>query len=231
MSIRLKCSHHNTSSLSDVHHQLSACMPLVTGRSLPTKATPLIFGQLWIGFTAFSLTILSLVRWLSSKWQIGKAGLQTQVIWLQSLYSGCHAKLTVSSGLLYGLFMKCSHSLQPSDLVKTQALPSGLRRFSARDPPAATHFSLLARTVPWTEKTGRLQPMGLQRVRHNWVHADVHTSDFRVNKSLPVPTRSPTWLPVASLWTSAPSYRSPYYSYTAAPSLLGVLAFAGFWRT
>ena len=108
MSIQLKCSHHNTSSLSDVHHQLSACMPLVTGMSLPTKATPLIFGQLWIGFTGFSLTLLSFVRWLSSKWQVEKAGLQTQVIWLQSLYSGCHAKLMVSSGLLCGLFMKCS---------------------------------------------------------------------------------------------------------------------------
>lgn len=53
----LKCSHHNTSSLSDVHHEISACMPPVMGRSLPYKATPLIFGQLWIGFTGFSLSL------------------------------------------------------------------------------------------------------------------------------------------------------------------------------
>ena len=31
----------------------------------------------------------------------------------------------------------------------------------------ATHFSILAGTIPWTEATYRLQFMGLQRVRHN----------------------------------------------------------------
>ena len=32
----------------------------------------------------------------------------------------------------------------------------------------ATHSSILAWTIPWTEEPGRLQSMGLQRVRHNW---------------------------------------------------------------
>ena len=31
----------------------------------------------------------------------------------------------------------------------------------------ATHFSILAWKTPWTEETGRLQSMGLQRVRHD----------------------------------------------------------------
>ena len=31
----------------------------------------------------------------------------------------------------------------------------------------ATHSSILAWRIPWTEKPGRLQSMGLQRVRHN----------------------------------------------------------------
>ena len=30
----------------------------------------------------------------------------------------------------------------------------------------ATHSSILAWRIPWTEKPGRLQSMGLQRVRH-----------------------------------------------------------------
>ena len=30
----------------------------------------------------------------------------------------------------------------------------------------ATHSSILARRVPWTEKPGRLQSTGSQRVRH-----------------------------------------------------------------
>ena len=32
----------------------------------------------------------------------------------------------------------------------------------------ATHSSILAWKIPWTEKPGRLQPMGSQRVGHNW---------------------------------------------------------------
>ena len=33
----------------------------------------------------------------------------------------------------------------------------------------ATHFSILAWKIPWAEEPGRLQSMGLQRIRHNWV--------------------------------------------------------------
>ena len=33
----------------------------------------------------------------------------------------------------------------------------------------ATHSSTLTWKIPWTEEPGRLQSMGLQRVRHNWV--------------------------------------------------------------
>ena len=32
----------------------------------------------------------------------------------------------------------------------------------------ATHSSILAWRLPWTEELGRLQSMGSQRVRHNW---------------------------------------------------------------
>ena len=31
----------------------------------------------------------------------------------------------------------------------------------------ATHSNILAWRIPWTEEPGRLQSMGLQRVRHN----------------------------------------------------------------
>ena len=32
----------------------------------------------------------------------------------------------------------------------------------------ATHSSVLAWRIPWTEKPGRLQSIGLHRVGHNW---------------------------------------------------------------
>ena len=36
-------------------------------------------------------------------------------------------------------------------------------------PEMATHSSTFAWKIPWTEEHGRLQFMGSQRVRHNWV--------------------------------------------------------------
>ena len=43
--------------------------------------------------------------------------------------------------------------------------------FGSEDPLAkwmATHSSIFAWRIPWTEEPGRLQPLGLQRVGHNW---------------------------------------------------------------
>ena len=39
----------------------------------------------------------------------------------------------------------------------------------------ATHSSVFAWRIPWTEKPDRLQSMGSQRVRHDWVS---HTTLF-----------------------------------------------------
>ena len=42
----------------------------------------------------------------------------------------------------------------------------------------AIHSSILAWRIPWTEKSGGLQSMGSQRVRHNWAtntHTHTHT--------------------------------------------------------
>ena len=48
----------------------------------------------------------------------------------------------------------------------------------------ATHSSILAWKIPWTEEPGGLQSMGSQRVRHNW--ATEHTVDLQccINFSL-----------------------------------------------
>ena len=42
-----------------------------------------------------------------------------------------------------------------------------------------THSSILAWRIPWTEKPGRLHPMGSQRVGHDWI-----TNTFTLNFSL-----------------------------------------------
>ena len=42
----------------------------------------------------------------------------------------------------------------------------------------ATHSSILAWKIPWTEDTGRLQSMGLQRVVHYWATSLNFTSSL-----------------------------------------------------
>ena len=45
----------------------------------------------------------------------------------------------------------------------------------------ATHSSILARRIPWTEEPGGLQSMGSQRVGHDRVtkHKEVEKTPFR----------------------------------------------------
>ena len=42
----------------------------------------------------------------------------------------------------------------------------------------ATHSSILAWRIPWTEEPGRLQSMGLQRVGHDWATSLTQSRDF-----------------------------------------------------
>ena len=46
----------------------------------------------------------------------------------------------------------------------------------------ATHSSILAWKIPWTQKPVRLQSMGLQRVRHNFTF----TFTFRADENFAV---------------------------------------------
>ena len=52
-------------------------------------------------------------------------------------------------------------------MQEIQALSLG--REDPLEEEMATHSNILAWRIPWTEEPGRLQPMGLQRVRHNGV--------------------------------------------------------------
>ena len=53
--------------------------------------------------------------------------------------------------------------------VKQEMQASYLGQEDPLEKKMVTHFSILAREIPWTEEPGGLQPMGLQRVQHNLV--------------------------------------------------------------
>ena len=55
----------------------------------------------------------------------------------------------------------------PADAGDTKDSSSTLGWGDLLEKGMATHFSILAWKIPWTEESGGLQFMGLQRVRHN----------------------------------------------------------------
>ena len=53
--------------------------------------------------------------------------------------------------------------------VINQDIKYGLHSYLALEKAMAPHSRTLAWKIPWTEEPGRLQSMGLLRVRHDWV--------------------------------------------------------------
>ena len=78
---------------------------------------------------------------------------------------------------------------------------------SGRSPgeETATHSSILAWEIPWTEEPGRLQAMGSQRVRYNW--ATEHTQTLTMSSifiSVPVGRVGGCW--ALCLWEHFPAH-------------------------
>ena len=70
----------------------------------------------------------------------------------------------------------------------------------------ATHSSILAWTIPWTEEPGGLQSMGLQRVRHNWAtehaHAPVHYNLILITSTKALSLKEVTFIGIrVKQWT------------------------------
>ena len=136
--------------------------PACSAEPVPAPAGP---WWLWSGF--------SFLRWLrepgkkqrkinGSVWE----QLWETLWWQKRLGPGSLSEvwglLKASSGLPWWLSGKES-ACNAGDL--------GLIPGSGRSPGEgmATHSSILAWRIPWTEEPGGLQSIGLQRVRHDWV--------------------------------------------------------------
>ena len=60
-----------------------------------------------------------------------------------------------------------------------------IRSLDGEDPlekEMATHSSILAWKIPWTEEPGGLQSMGLQRVGHNWATSFFNVLYFTIKR-------------------------------------------------
>ena len=77
----------------------------------------------------------------------GRNLFQTQIVWVQSLY--CYSLLHTASQFLNFILIRFT--------LRQDPLEEGM----------ATHSSILAWRIPWTEETGGLQSMGSQRVGHD----------------------------------------------------------------
>ena len=90
-------------------------------------------------------------------------------MYLLSLYK-------TSTGSLFTSFLTIYYNLLIEEYLplalpsEAKNLPANTRDVGGEDPlekEMATHFSIIAWEIPWTEEPGRLQSMGLQRVKHN----------------------------------------------------------------
>ena len=61
----------------------------------------------------------------------------------------------------------------------------------------ATHYSILAQRISWTEEPGGLQSMGSQRVRHDWV---TNTFTFHIDDYIKYKWFAPTPVRRQRLW-------------------------------
>ena len=82
----------------------------------------------------------------------------SNLLWACTIYVGWSANVGFPGGSVV--------KNPPANAGHTGSLPGSGRSLWKGN---ATHSSILSREMPWTEEPGRLQSMGSQRVRHDWV--------------------------------------------------------------
>ena len=86
----------------------------------------------------------------------------------------------------------------------------------------ATHSSILAWKIAWTEEPGKPQSMGLQRVRDSWVHVHHSNSTFNLLMDCRIAFKVVAlfYLPTSSLWEYqfVCPYQTSYLTFWVWPS-------------
>ena len=139
-------------------------------------------------------------------WEPSLHGLQTPVLSYislthlhKSIHSGYSIRLNVNwhpritrnlRKVIFGLMVKWAKN--PPTMQETQETRVwSLGREDPLKKEMATHSSILAWEIPQTEEPAGLQPMGLQRVGHNY--ATRHTNSFWKNKTKQTKKKKQSW--------------------------------------
>ena len=72
----------------------------------------------------------------------------------------------------------------------------------------ATHSSILAWKIPWTEESGGLQSMGSQRVGHDW--SNLACMHVHLSHQMPTSHRTAIWKPGSGHWHNSCSMFNSY---------------------
>ena len=80
----------------------------------------------------------------------------------------CCSLLTCETRLVVGSTHKVMIKNLPANAGDVRNLGSIPLWEDPLEEEMAHHSSILARRIPWTEKPGSLQPVGLKKVRHDW---------------------------------------------------------------
>ena len=71
-----------------------------------------------------------------------------------------------------------AHVLESELVLNVKVIPNYLDWEAPLEEGMATHSSILAWRIPWTEEPGRLQSLGSHRVGHNWSDLAQHSTAF-----------------------------------------------------
>ena len=89
----------------------------------------------------------------------------------------------------------------------------------------ATHSSILAREIPWTEEPEGLQSLGSQRVGHDWSDARLQILQVYHYHYYHLGIKSPILF-----WTGKFNNKTHVKNLKAKPFMLLMLIFLGFWN-
>ena len=93
-----------------------------------------------------------------------------RILWIKAniIYTQKHTHTFLCIHIdIFGLPWRLSGKNLPASAGDRGNMVQSLGQENPLEKEMATHLSILAYRTPWTEELGRLQSMGLQRVRHD----------------------------------------------------------------